>query len=225
MLYSELKPMREIMAFLGGEQNIFLLGCSGCAEASGTGGLPQVLSMKSKLEAEGKRVVGHTTIDFLCQKALVKSRLRAKEEVLAEADSLLVMACGIGVQAVASVVPKVCHPACNTVYLGEVRGEWMGGERCRECGECLLEFTGGICPLTSCTKSLLNGPCGGARNGKCEVDPGRDCAWEVIYFRLKTLGQLNKLRQFILPKDYSKMIVPSKIQETPLWSVECKTRF
>lgn len=220
MIYSQLKPFEEIKEFLREEKSIFLVGCSGCAEASQTGGLPQVMTMKRELEAEGKRITGYSVIDFLCQKALVKSRLLPKVELIREAESLLILACGIGVQAVAATVEKPVHPACDTVYLGDSRGEWMGSERCRECGECLLEYTGGICPLTSCTKSLLNGPCGGARNGKCEVDRQRDCAWELIYQRLQRLGQLHKLRQFIPPKDYSKMTVTGRLQASSVWSVE-----
>ncbi|MBC7344248.1 MAG: methylenetetrahydrofolate reductase C-terminal domain-containing protein, partial [Clostridia bacterium] len=93
-------------------------------------------------------------------------------------------------------------------------------ERCQECGECLLEYTGGICPLTSCTKGLLNGPCGGARDGKCEVDRERDCGWEKIYLRLKKLGRLDLLKQFIAPKDYSKMVAAGRLEKSPIWSVE-----
>jgi hypothetical protein len=159
-------------------------------------------------------------IDFLCEKALVRSRLRARTEQLRAADSLLVMTCGVGVQAVAAVANKVCHPACNTINLGGSRGEWQGAERCAECGDCLLEYTGGICPLTACTKGLINGACGGASNGKCELDPEKDCGWELIYARLKSVNQLDKLRQFIPPHDWSKMAPNPKILATSRWALE-----
>jgi len=220
MILSKQKPWEEILSYLDGENNVFILGCNGCAQASGTGGPAQVEEMKTKLEEINKKVTGSAIIDFLCQKALVKSRLRTKVEQIGVADSILVMTCGVGVQAVAASVNKVCHPACDTVSLGGSRGEWKGSERCKECGECLLDYTGGICPLTACTKGLINGQCGGASKGKCELNPEKDCGWELIYKRLKGLNQLDKLRRFIAPKDYSKMMPDVKIMSTSLWALE-----
>lgn len=220
MILSKQKPWEEILSYLDGENTVFILGCNGCAQASGTGGPEQVEEMTSKLEGTGKKVSGSAVIDFLCEKALVKSRLRSKVEQIMAADSILVMTCGIGVQAVAASVNRSCHPACDTVNLGGSRGEWMGSERCVECGECLLEYTGGICPLTACTKGLISGQCGGASNGKCELNPERDCGWELIYKRLKDLNQLEKLRRFIAPKDRSKMMPDVKIMSTSRWALE-----
>jgi len=220
MILSKQKPWEEISSYLDRENNIFILGCNGCAQASGTGGPAQVEEMKSKLEEIGKKVTASVVIDFLCEKALVRSRLRNKVEQLEAADSILVMTCGVGVQAVSAAVNKVCHPACDTVNLGGSRGEWRGSERCLECGECLLEYTGGICPLTACTKGLINGQCGGASKGKCELNPEKDCGWELIYKRLKNLNQLDKLRRFIAPKDYSKMMPDVEIMTTSLWALE-----
>ena len=220
MILSKQKPWEEILGYLDGDNSIFILGCNGCAQASGTGGPEQVEEVKGKLVGSGKKVTGSAVIDFLCEKALVKSRLRNKVEPIKAADSILVMTSGVGVQAVAASVSKVCHPACDTVNLGGSRGEWRGSERCAECGECLLEYTGGICPLTACTKGLINGQCGGASKGKCELDPERDCGWELIYKRLKGLNQLDKLRRFIAPKDYSKMMPDVKIMSTSLWALK-----
>jgi len=220
MILSKQKPWEEILSYLDGENNVFILGCNGCAQASGTGGPEQVEEMKSKLEEIGKKVTGSAVIDFLCEKALVKSRLRTRVEQLKTADSILVMTCGVGVQAVAASVNMACHPACDTVNLGGSRGEWKGSERCAECGECLLEYTGGICPLTACTKGLINGQCGGAFQGKCELNPERDCGWELIYKRMKDLNQLDKLRRFIAPKDYSKMMPDVEMMSTSRWALE-----
>jgi hypothetical protein len=220
MILSKQKPWEEILGYLEGENSIFLLGCNGCAQASGTGGPEQVAEMKSKLEEAGKKVTGSSVIDFLCEKALVKSKLRRKIEQIKEADSILVMTCGVGVQAVAAAINKVCHPACDTVNLGGSRGEWMGSERCMECGECLLEYTGGICPLTACTKGLINGQCGGASQGKCELNPEKDCGWELIYKRLKDLNKLDKLKRFIPPKDYGKMMPDVETMSTSRWALE-----
>jgi hypothetical protein len=221
MLLSQQKPLEEILQSMEGEKNIFILGCNGCAEASGTGGKPQVLEMKAALEKAGKKVTGFSVVDFLCQKALVQSRLRGKAKEAAAADSLLAMTCGVGVQVVAGASNKKTHPACNTLPLGGMRGEWQGSERCRECGDCVLEWTGGICPLTACSKFLLNGACGGTtKEGKCEVDPEMDCGWLKIYERLEKLGQLDKLRQIHEPKDHSKMLPPKGLRGTSRWALE-----
>ena len=220
MILSKQKPWEEILGYLDGENSIFILGCNGCAEASGTGGPKQVAEMKGKLEGVGKKVSGTAVVDFLCEKALVKSRLRGQIEPIKAADSILVMTCGVGVQAVAAAVNKVCHPGCDTVNLGGSRGEWQGSERCMECGECLLEYTGGICPLTACAKGLLNGQCGGASKGKCELKRDRDCGWEQIYLRLKRLNRLDKLGRFIPPKDYSKMKPTGELMDSSRFALE-----
>ena len=221
MLVSELKPWEEVVGYLNGEDKIFIVGCKGCAEVSQTGGEPQVLEMKQKLEQAGKMVTGYTVVDFLCDRALVKLRLKAREDEVMAADSLLVMTCGVGVQATAAVVDKVTHPACNTLNLGGARGEWRGSERCRECGDCLLDITGGICPLTACTKSLINGPCGGAKDGKCEVEPDvRDCGWHLIYERLKKLDRLDRMKEVVPPKANSKMEPPKRLRSTIMWALE-----
>ncbi len=204
MILSEQKPFEEILGFLEGDKNVFILGCNGCAQSSGSGGPLQVKEMSQKLAESGKKITGSKVIDFLCAKSLVKSGLRAKTQEIAAADSILVMTCGIGIQAVAASLNKVCHPACNTINLGGSRGEWMGVERCQECGQCLLDYTAGICPISACTKSLVNGACGWAYLGKCEFDRKRDCGWELIYNRLKAKNQLDILKKFIAPLDYSK---------------------
>jgi len=220
MILSEQKPFEEVLGYLEGEKSVFVLGCNGCAQSSGSGGPVQVEEMKSRLAETGKKITGTKIIDFLCEKALVKSGLRGRIEEVAAADSVMVMTCGIGVQAVAASVSKVCHPACNTINLGGSRGEWKGSERCRECGQCLLDYTGGICPITSCTKSLVGGACGGASNGKCELSPDRDCGWELIYSRLKAKNQLDKLKIFINPLDHSKLRVSSKLLSTSRYALE-----
>ena len=221
MLVSEQKPLEEILSSLDGESAVFLLGCRGCAEASHTGGENEVLSMKANLEQAGKKVSGWTVLDFLCQKALVKTGLQPYIDKILSSDSLLVLCCGVGVQATAAVVDKVIHPGCNTLSMGGSQGEWRGSERCAECGECLLDYTGGICPITACTKSLINGPCGGARDGRCEHQPDvRPCGWELIYERLKKLNRLDKLREIRTPKDYAKGEPPKALRNTTFWALE-----
>lgn len=220
MILSEQKPWEQILEYLDGEKNIFVLGCDGCAQSSGSGGPVQVAEMRSKLEEAGKKVTGATVLGFLCNKALVKSGLRPRIEQLKASDSILIMTCGIGVQAVAASVNMVCHPACNTINLGGSRGTWPGDERCQECGQCLLDYTGGICPISSCTKSLTNGQCGGASKGKCELDPNRDCGWEMIYNRLKSKNQVDRLKKLVAPLDYSKIAPSPAIMHTSKWALE-----
>ena len=220
MIISEQKPFEEILSCLDGEKGVFLLGCNGCAQSSGTGGPVQVEEMKGKLEAAGKKVTGTMVIDFLCEKALVKSRLRGKVEQVRAADSILVMTCGVGVQAVAAAINKVCHPACNTISLGGSRGEWQGSERCIECGDCLLDYTGGICPLTACTKGLISGACGGASQGKCELSLDKDCGWELIYHRLKATDRLDMLKKLVEPHDWSKLMPKVETMQTSRYALE-----
>src|SRR4030066_1871658 len=141
MIISELKPFPEILGYLDGDKNRFIVGCKCCAEVCQTGDEPQVLEMKQKLEQEGKPVTGYCVVDFLCDKALVKTRLFPHENEIDAADSLLVMTCGIGVQATAAVVNKLVHPAANTLNVGGARGEWRGSGRCRGGGECGLDLT------------------------------------------------------------------------------------
>ena len=222
MIRSQQKPFEKILSYLAEDNSIFILGCNGCAQSSGSGGPLQVAEMKKKLEDTGKKITGSKVIDFLCEKALVKSGLRARVKEIEAADSLLVMTCGIGVQAVAASINKVCHPACDTINLGGSRGEWKGSERCFECGDCVLDYTVGICPLTACTKSLLNGACGGASNGNCEVSPDRPCGWELIYEQAKSRGQLDKLKQFVAAKDFNKMMVAPELLATSVYALEQK---
>jgi len=221
MLISELKPMAEILTCLEGENSVFIVGCKGCAEVCKTGGEAEVAEMKQQLEQEGKVITGSAVVDFLCDKALVKLRLLPHERDILAADSLLIMTCGVGVQATAAVVDKATHPACNTINQGGARGEWRGSERCRECGDCLLDITGGICPLTACSKSLINGQCGGTKDGRCEVEPDvRECGWHLIYERLKKLDKLDNLKKIVTPKAFSKMEPPKRLRSTIMWALE-----
>ncbi len=220
MILSELKPADEILGFLKNDNKVFILSCNGCAQSSGTGGAAQIAAMKTRLWENGKTITGSMTVDFLCEKALVNSRLWSRREQISISDSVLVMTCGIGVQAVAAVVPLPCHPACNTLSLGGTRGKWPGSERCDECGECVLDYTGGICPRTACTKGLMNGQCGGASNGKCEINPGIECGWEKIYKRAESLNQINKLKALLGPRDYAKSRPAPKIVNTPIFAID-----
>lgn len=220
MIVTEKKPLNEILDSLENEKRIFLLGCNGCAEVCETGGEAEVLAMKEELEKAGKTIVGQASVDFLCNKILVSMRLLRYANEIKEMDSMLILTCGIGVQAVASVVGKVTHPALNTISLGGFQGLWPSDERCGQCGDCVLDLTGGICPITNCAKELLNGSCGGAREGKCEVDREKDCGWDRIYRRLDSIGRLDNLKVFRKPRDYNKMIPSAELRKTYFYDYE-----
>jgi hypothetical protein len=121
------------------------------------------------------------------------------------------MACGDGCQTVADNIKLPVYPANNTMFLGQVERVGIFNEYCRMCGDCVLGSTGGICPITKCAKSLVNGPCGGQKNGKCEVNPNNDCAWIMIYNRLKEIGQLDKLGELHKDKGYAAFSYPRKV--------------
>ena len=220
MLFTQDKPLDEVLESLGKEKKIFLLACNGCAEACGTGGDEALSAMKTEVEKAGKNVTGTCLVDFLCNKVLVTTRLAREMDNIRQADSILVLTCGIGVQAVAKVVDKVVHPAANTVSLGGLQGLWPADERCQACGDCALDYTGGICPITCCAKGLLNGPCGGAQDGKCEVDPEKDCGWIKIYEQLKKVGRLKNLKKIRTPRDHAKMLPSAELRKTSFYDVE-----
>ncbi len=221
MLVSELKPTEEILASLAGDTRVFLLGCDGCASACRTGGAEYLPTLCTLLEEGGKQVTRTTTVDFLCDKSLVRSRLRPFTEQIVGSDSVLVATCGVGVQCVADSVLKRCRPACNTTNLGGSRGTWPGAERCAECGDCLLDRTGGVCPITNCSKSMVNGPCGGTTpEGHCEVDRKRDCGWHKIYQRLKDLDALDQMKVIVPPKKHGTYLPSYETMTGEFWAAD-----
>jgi len=220
MLVTEEKDQGEVLARMDGEVRTFLVGCGGCSEGCRTAGLPQLEKWKGILEGAGKQVTGLLMIDFLCNKTLDSIRLLRRKSQVESAESILVFSCGVGVQAVAAVAGKRVHAALNTVSLRGTPGLWRSTERCMECGECVLDWTGGICPIVSCSKSLVNGSCGGPKDGKCEVKPEQDCGWVRIYERLKALGRLGDLKRIIPPRDHKKMSGFLDWRGTRLWAVE-----
>jgi ferredoxin len=221
MIVSELKPVDEIAASLDKEKKVFIVGCGGCADACETGGHEDIEKVAAALKEKGKEVTGAQVIDFLCNKTLVGSRLMRKEAEILAAEAVLVCSCGIGVQAVANMVSKRVLTCTNTIAMGGTQGLWPSSERCNECGDCLLSQTGGICPLTACAKGLLNGQCGGAKDGKCEVTPERDCGWQLIYSRLKEIGR-EDLAVSTEPalRDYRNFEISDEHRKTTYWALE-----
>ncbi len=204
MIISKQKPWAEIMKCLADVQRVFLVGCGECATTCKTGGEPEILEVKARLEAEGKQVTGYFIGDADCHILDMKRQLRLNKEAVEQAQALLVFSCGAGVQSFSEVLDKPVYSGNDTLFLGNIQRFGNFVEHCVLCGECVLNETGGICPIANCPKGLLNGPCGGMDQGKCEIDSERECVWVKIYKRLKTLGQLDKMRQPMAPKNYAK---------------------
>ena len=198
---TEQKPFEEIIAILSGVETVYLIGCGTCATMLHTGGKSEVLAMKDKLEAAGKKVTGWMVIPTACD-TLTKDALSENAEAIKTTDCILVMSCAFGVQTVSLYSDKSVYPALNTLFIGKEESPGYFTEVCAQCGNCVLAQTAGICPLVRCAKSLLNGPCGGSVEGKCEIDPDIPCAWQLIIDRLAALGQLDKLEEIEPPRDW-----------------------
>jgi hypothetical protein len=214
MIATTKKPLAEVLEALAGYQRLGVVGCDGCAKVCATGGTDEVAALAQELKQKGLDVVFEATPERTCNVAKSKPILEPLQDQIADVDALLVLGCGGAVQITRYMTEKfgLTKPVkvgLNSVgHMDTVVPGSMAMEECSDCGECILNETGGICPVTRCAKSLLNGPCGGAENGKCEVDPERDCAWVLIYNRLAALGELDRLRKYQEPKDYGKAARP-----------------
>jgi ferredoxin len=210
MIVGERKPFDEIKAKVSGYRKVIILGCGTCVAVCMVGGEKEVELLASQLRLASRRdkkeiEFAEVTIVRQCDREYIEPIL----EKLGEYDAVLSMACGAGVQLVSDLVEEVAVlPALNTRFIGSTREEGVWIERCRSCGDCLLGDTGGICPITICPKSLVNGPCGGTNKGKCEVTSEKDCAWTMIYNRLDKQGKLDNIRQIFSPTRYSAQTTP-----------------
>ncbi len=194
MIISSAKPFEEVIELLKDKDDIFVVGCNACAAKLHVGGEPEVLEMCKRLEDEGKNIVGWVIPSAACSVASFDS-LVEKNTAINDAKTILVMACGSGVSIISGIVDVPVYPSNNTESLGgRSQGEVIP-ELCAMCGDCKIYYFGGICPKGQCPKRLLNGPCGGAVEGKCEVDPEKDCAWELIFNKMEKKGRLDLLEK------------------------------
>ena len=199
MLITELKKKELLKSQLGSK--VFMILCRGCAELR----FPEKESeeLVNELTAEGI-AVGSITTDYICNEENLKLRLSRFAEIIDAADTILVLSCGVGVQTVASLYPeKRVIPGCDTYRLPGFQGVTPLEHDCKQCGQCYLNLTGGICPITACSKSLINGQCGGAKDGKCEVDSNMECGWERIYRKLEQLGRLDVMKCAVQLRNYA----------------------
>jgi ferredoxin len=204
MIVAEQKPLEEIKGLLGEAGRVLVVGCGTCVTVCFAGGekeagiLGSLLRMATKIESRPKQV-SEVTVQRQCE----WEYLDAIRDRVAEADVVLSLGCGVGVQALAERYPQaVVVPGLNTKFMGLPLEQGVWAERCAACGQCLLGLTGGICPIARCSKQLLNGPCGGSSKGRCEVNPDIECAWQLIYDKLKAQGRLHLLMEITPPKDW-----------------------
>jgi len=205
MIVAERKPIDEIIGFVRDCNKLLLVGCNECVTVCYAGGKKEVGILASALKMafmkESKELeVKEVTLERQCDPEYVEQL----SEYYDQHDAIISMACGVGVQEVAMrYADKPVFPALNTNFMGASQGQGVWEERCRGCGECVLGKTGGICPIARCAKSLLNGPCGGSMNGKCEISKDVDCAWQLIIDRLARLNRLEMLDEIFPVKDWS----------------------
>ncbi len=205
MIIAEQKPLEEIKGLIADAEKVLVVGCGTCVTVCFAGGekeagiLATSLRMASKIDGQPKEVT-HTTVQRQCEWEYIDSL----GEQIHDADIVLSVGCGIGVQALVERFPEAwVVPGLNTSFMGMPTEQGVWEERCAACGSCILGLTGGICPIARCAKQLLNGPCGGSQNGVCEVSKDLPCAWQLIYDRLKSQGKLHLITQIQGPKDWS----------------------
>lgn len=203
MIVSKQKEPADILKKIRG--SVFIFGCGICSDTSRTGGPKEVLAMKEFLENRDISVNGTCVIDTMCHLQKVRKAVRDNKENVAISDSILVLSCGSGVQSAVMAIDdsKKIVSGVDTMFLGNIENLSSLKEMCSLCGKCVLNETAGICPVTLCPKGLLNGPCGGMKNYKCEVDENMDCAWVKIYERSVVQGTLGDIKAIAKPKDYS----------------------
>ncbi|MDD5504973.1 MAG: methylenetetrahydrofolate reductase C-terminal domain-containing protein [Candidatus Omnitrophica bacterium] len=212
MIVTRKKETEVILGMLKGYKSVFLIGCAQCATMCKTGGEQQLCDMQALLEAEGKVATGKAILDPACHLVKVKQFAYQNKDAIKGADAILALTCGDGVQAIKDgIMGKTVLPALDTLFLGEFERGGHFSQKCVLCGECIIDKTDAICPITMCAKGLLNGPCGGSKNKKCEVDREKDCAWILIYERLKVLRKLENMEKIACPRDYSLQSRPQKV--------------
>lgn len=204
MIVAEPKPVAEIKKIVAPYKKLLILGCGTCVKTCFAGGEDEVAALASVLrlafQKDGQQIeIQELTVERQCEDEFIQEAAKA----VAQNDAVLSLACGAGVQAIARRYAKSpVYPGVNTTFIGVLERQGLFTEECSGCGDCRLATYGGICAVTRCAKKLLNGPCGGSQQGRCEVNPETDCAWHLIIERLTNLGQLDNLRQYVPAKNW-----------------------
>lgn len=204
MITGKQKTVEEIWQLVEPYQKVLILGCGTCVTICFAGGENEVSVLASTLRLKGK--ISGTEKEFLELTIKRQCEWEFLDEIAEEinqVEAVLSLACGVGVQAIAEHFPStIVLPGLNTMFMGLPQEPGFWSERCLGCGDCILGLTGGICPITRCSKSLFNGPCGGSVDGKCEISPDIPCAWQLIYDRLARLGLLSRMEEIAPPRDW-----------------------
>jgi ferredoxin len=214
LIVAEQKPLDEIQRLIAPYEKVLILGCGTCMTVCGAGGEREVAFLHSALRVAQARTAGnaHQFSEHTVKRQCDAEFMNPLAEQVAEVDAILSLGCGIGVQVAAerfSHTPVL--PGVNTAFMGAVSEFGVWDERCAACGDCRLAETAGICPITRCTKAILNGPCAGTKNGRCEANKDIECAWILIYERLERLGQLEKMRRYYPPRNFRTIPRPRRI--------------
>ncbi|MFA5858657.1 MAG: methylenetetrahydrofolate reductase C-terminal domain-containing protein [Elusimicrobiota bacterium] len=204
MLITQIKKVDDLLNTP--EKRVVLITCLGCYEAFFP--LKEVEELKKILTTK-KDVVADVVTDYLCNPDYCEPNLAKHTKQIADAEAVIIFSCGVGVQtfSVCKGADKVVYTGCDTLYVPGFQGITAMEHDCDQCGDCMLNKTFSICPITACSKGLLNGQCGGTKNGKCEVDKDMPCGWELIYRRAEKMGKSKELKNIVNIRDYSKMIV------------------
>jgi ferredoxin len=214
LIVANQKSLEEIMRMITPYERVLLLGCGTCMTVCDAGGEREVSFLHNALRlAQMKSGNGtHTFSEYTIKRQCDPEFIDLLVDRVKEVDAVLSLGCGIGVQAIAEAFPDLpVLPGVNTSFMGMAKEWGIWDERCTACGECRLDDTAGICPITRCTKGILNGPCAGVKNDKCEVNKEMDCAWILIYKRLERLNQLDKMRRYYPPRNFRAIPRPKRI--------------
>jgi len=214
LIVAEQKNLEEIRRMIAPYERVLILGCGTCMTVCDAGGEREVSFLHNALRLAQSRSgdEAHSFAEYTVKRQCDYEFLEGLDDKINNVDAILSLGCGIGVQALAERFPDTpVLPGVNTAFMGMTKEWGIWDERCTACGDCRLEETGGICPITRCTKGILNGPCAGTKNGKCEANKDMDCAWILIYNRLERLGQLEKMRRYYPPRNYLAVPRPKRV--------------
>ena len=205
MIVAEAKPIKEILGMVEDFKKILVLGCKGCVTVCNVGGAKEAGILASTLRIDAKRKgkdieVGEHTLERQCDPEYIDEI----EDIIKGYDAVISIACGVGPQFLSERYPFVrVFPGVNTRFIGGAVEHGIWSERCAGCGQCVVHYFGGLCPIARCSKSLLNGPCGGSNHGKCEISKDVDCIWDIIVRKMMEQGRLDELIEFKPPKSWT----------------------
>lgn len=205
MIVGEQKSIEEISKMIADFDSVLVVGCNTCVAVCHAGGekevgiLASALRIKNKMEGKNQDI-REASIERQCEREFIEEIA----DKIQKADCVLSLACGVGPQTIVEFYPDtIVLPGLNTTFYGMPKEQGFFVEFCGGCGNCVLDKTAGICPIVRCSKSMLNGPCGGSQDGKCEVNKEIDCGWQLIYDRLKAQGRLDAMSEILPPKDWT----------------------